>query len=558
MHRKLVLVAALCLLLGAVLALSQGADHRPAHAQGPDGLPLPTDRTDLFAGSGLCVGCHTQMIDETGTDVSVDAAWRSTMMANAARDPYWQATVRLESDTNPHLADILQDKCATCHMPLARTSAHQAGEPTRILGDGFLSEDHALHSLAMDGNSCTLCHQIEADNLGQADSFSGGYLIDPSYPEGERPTFSRFEVSAANQAVMQAASGYVPVQADHTGQAELCATCHTLWTPYVDENGEVAGEFPEQMPYLEWKHGFFSRVQPCQGCHMPRAMGGVITSITGGEVRNPFFTHYFVGGNAYLQQIFMEHGDDLGVTASRDHFHATHEQVMWQLQNRTALLDIENTAIVDARLEAHVVVQPLAGHKFPAGFPSRRAFIHFWVTDADGAVIFESGAYEPDGYVHGDDHDDDPLRYEPHYTAITSPDQVQIYEAVMADTQGRSTTILLRGAGYLKNNRLLPSGFDKESAPDPIAVRGIARHDLDFVGGSDTVLYMVDVGDAEGPFTVHAELLFLSISYHWAERLRDQDTVEAKRFLALYDDVPNTPVLITSASTTVDTSAATD
>ena len=52
------------------------------------GLSLPTDRGDFFAGSGICAVCHTQMVDEAGKDVSIDADWRSSMMANAARDPY--------------------------------------------------------------------------------------------------------------------------------------------------------------------------------------------------------------------------------------------------------------------------------------------------------------------------------------------------------------------------------------------------------------------------------------------------------------------------------------
>ena len=68
--------------------IAEQAPEAP-HADYP-GLSLPTDRGDYFAGSGLCVVCHTQMVDEAGMDVSIDTDWRSTMMANAARDPYWQ------------------------------------------------------------------------------------------------------------------------------------------------------------------------------------------------------------------------------------------------------------------------------------------------------------------------------------------------------------------------------------------------------------------------------------------------------------------------------------
>ncbi|HIE37459.1 MAG TPA: hypothetical protein EYH30_07595 [Anaerolineales bacterium] len=48
-------------------------------------LPLPTERGDLFAGSGACGVCSTGLVDGAGNGVSIDTAWRSTMMANAAR-----------------------------------------------------------------------------------------------------------------------------------------------------------------------------------------------------------------------------------------------------------------------------------------------------------------------------------------------------------------------------------------------------------------------------------------------------------------------------------------
>jgi hypothetical protein len=57
------------------------------------------------------------------------------MMASAARDPVWQAKVASETARTPALA-------------------------------------------ALDGVSCTLCHQIEPDNLGEKAGFSGGYTID--------------------------------------------------------------------------------------------------------------------------------------------------------------------------------------------------------------------------------------------------------------------------------------------------------------------------------------------------------------------------------------------
>ncbi len=46
-----------------------------------------------------------------------------------------------------------------------------------------------------------------------------------------------------------------------------------------------------------------------------------------------------------------------------------------------------------------------------------------------------------------------PDRFEPHYAEIRNAGQVQIYEAIMADSKGAVTTGLLHAVRYLKDNR---------------------------------------------------------------------------------------------------------
>lgn len=542
------------------LALVWAPAGPAAHAQGDPGATpppefpgqnLPPDRGTYFTAAGGCTNCHTNMQDANGSDVSIDAFWRSTMMANAARDPYWQASVRVETLEVPHLAGVIEDKCATCHLPMARFTLAQQDEQGLVLDDaGLTNPSDPLHALGMDGVSCTLCHQIEPDGLGTEASFSGGYIIDPALPMGERAAYSRFEVAPELSAMMAGASGFVPLQGLHTIEPEVCASCHTLYTPYVDAAGEIAGTFPEQMPYFEWQHSVYSQTIGCQGCHMPRAIGAVQTSITGGPPREPFSMHEFVGGNAYLPRIFRAFGEDMAVTAGSQHFDATYQRALNRLTRLTATLAIKNIALEGDTLAADVILTSSTGHKFPTGFPSRRAWLHVTVQDASGAVVFESGAFDTDGRVLGDDHDADPAAYEPHHTTITSPDQVQIYETVMADMDGNITTTLLRGAGYVKDNRVLPMGFDKTTAEPHFAVYGAALEDTDFVGGSDCVRYQVDVSGAEGPFTILAEVRYLSISYNWVEKLRPYDTVESAAFLSYVAGVPNEPVLVASATAT--------
>lgn len=512
---------------------------------------LPAVQGDLFSTSGMCTACHTQMIDAAGNDVSTDTFWRASMMANASRDPYWQASVRGEVISNPDYGAIIEDKCATCHTPMARFTATVAGGSTALLDGGFLDAENSLHALAIDGVSCNLCHQIMDVNFGEPESYSGGYAIDTELPAGERLAYGPYVVGKNLAQIMQSASGFIPQQGLHVKESEICATCHTLYTPYVDEAGQIAGEFPEQMPYLEWLHSDYVAQQSCQDCHMPAAQGGVRLSITGGPLREPFFQHVFVGGNAYMLGMMGTYGEEMDVTASKSQFAAKAASVVEQLQQRTATVALEEVTLSDTELTARVVVESAVGHKFPSGFPARRTWLHLTVQDAAGQVVFESGAVQPNGAIVGNDNDADPEAFEPHYQIIDDPEQVQIYEAIMEDTTGRATTTLLRGAGYAKDNRLLPVGFDKATAHADVGVYGGAAEDGDFLGGGDTVLYRVDVGDAQGPFTVTAKLLYQSIGYRWADNLRRYDSPESRAFLNYYDTIPNLPVRIASATAEV-------
>ena len=56
---------------------------------------------------------------------------------------------------------------------------------------------------------------------------------------------------------------------------------------------------------------------------------------------------------------------------------------------------------------------------------------HVTVRDRDNRVIFESGALNPNGSIQGNDNDANANQFESHYTEITTPEQVQIYEDIM-------------------------------------------------------------------------------------------------------------------------------
>jgi hypothetical protein len=536
----------LLILLSFLVACGAPSAPPSPTATPPPAGPVTEEEGKLFATSETCTACHTNMVDDAGQDVSTDAMWAGSMMANSARDPYWQASVRGEALANPDYQAVIEDKCATCHMPMARFTAAAGGGQGQVLDDGFAAAGHPLHSLALDGVSCNLCHQIREEGLGTAESFSGGYTIDTHRRAGEREAFGPYPVPPGLVQVMQGSSGFMPMESPHIDRSELCATCHTLYTPYLDAAGEIAGEFPEQMPFQEWLASGYRDVASCQDCHMPLAQGGVQLSITGGPRRQPFFQHVFVGGNAYMLEIFKAFGPELEATAGEAHFQAKQDRAVAQIEGRTGAISIEDVSREGSTLVAEVVVVNRTGHKLPTGFPARRVWIHLTVQDAAGAVVFESGAARADGSIAGNDNDTDPAAYEPHYLAIEDAGQVQIYEAIMGDTEGGVTTTLLKGAGYLKDNRLLPMGFDKAGAPAEVAVYGGATGDADFDGSGDRVQYRIDLGEAQGPFTVTAELLYQPIGYRWADNLRRYDAPEPVRFVGYYEQVSNQPLVVAS------------
>lgn len=523
----------------------------PTESQGSqarrEGQPLPVLTSDLFSTSGSCAICHTNMESDSGETVSLDVTWRASMKANAARDPYFLATVRSELNEFPELTETIEDKCATCHMPMARLMASEAGELARIFGEqGFLNPENDLHLFATDGVSCTLCHQIQETGLGSDASYSGGFNIDTVTEKPDRVIYGPYTADTAEASLMQSSSGFIPEKTEHISRAAICATCHTLYTPFIDSAGNITGEFPEQMTFFEWYYSDIRRTQTCQDCHMPEVEGGVRISNLSQTLRSPFSKHTFVGGNAHMLGILDEFGDELGVTASSEHFADAIERTLDQLQNHTAEIEVTDTKVFGNRVIADVLVTNLAGHKFPTGFPSRRTWIHVKLEDAAGTVLFESGGYSKDGRIDGNDNDEDPARYEPHYDGIVQTDQVQIYEAVLRNTNNAVTTHLLRAAGYQKDNRLIPFGFEKGAPIDDIAVRGSARNDINFLDGRDQIHYVMSFDSGRRPFILTVELLYQSISYRWAENLRGGQGEPIERFSRYYDTTQNAPVVIDS------------
>ncbi|MBN1308657.1 MAG: hypothetical protein JXA18_12105 [Chitinispirillaceae bacterium] len=507
----------------------------------------------LFTASDQCRACHNRLTTRNGEDISIGTNWRAAMMSNSATDPYWQAGVRRETIEHPESAEAIEDVCSSCHMPMARFIVKHSGQKGEVfsnLAQGNTCRTPPISALAGDGISCSVCHQIKADNLGKKESFGAGFLVDTLMPKGKRTVFGPFDISAGNSHIMNSASGFSPEKASHIRESALCGSCHTLYTHALDRNGKIVAELPEQMPYLEWLYSDYAEVKNCQDCHMKQVDGEAAITAVLGVLRPDLKTHTFVGGNFLMLQMLSKNSSVLGLSALPAELNTAADASSALLADSSANVAVDTTAISveNDTVSCAVIIDNLTGHKLPTAYPSRRVWIHLSATDGRRNVVFESGRLNPDGSIAGNDNDEDSLRFEPHYEAISSSSQVQIYESIMAAPDSSVTTGLLNAASYLKDNRILPLGFTKATVPPDVAVRGSAAVDPDFEGGHDRIVYRFPKGKNEGALTITVELWYQPIGYRWANNLTSLSAFEPERFIAMYRDMDGreTAVLIAS------------
>ena len=501
----------------------------------------------FFVGSGECVGCHghdfqgVAMVDTVGVDINVTDDWRSTMMANSARDPFWKAKVSHEGLVNPGHQAILEDKCLSCHAPMGRHDKFLTG------GGLYSMTDLQNDSMGLDGVSCAACHMISPDSLD--DFFSGNTKYDTNKVGGVGNLYGPYD--APFTAPMTGFVSYEPVYSEHIHDAGLCSSCHTLITETADLSGNLTGdEFVEQATYHEWLNSIYNDTVSCQSCHVPSTNQPVKISANYQflPARRPYGLHHMAGANTFMLEMLRDNITELDLTATATQFDSTIARTVRMLQQNTLEMDLVvfgrtlDTAFIKVELENY------AGHKFPSGYPSRRAFVEFIVLDNVGDTLFKSGVIQSDFEVEGHDAD-----YEQHYDVINAPDQVQIYEMVMGDVNGDKTTVLERAKEPLKDNRLTPFGFTMSHfAYDTTIMAGAVLNDPNFNvddmgiegSGTDQIKYHIPMNGYAGLITISARVYYQSAPPKWMDEMFAYNSAEIDTFRNMYFDQDNTPVLI--------------
>ncbi len=583
-----------------------------------------TFNTVHHAGSEVCSECHSSdemtVPTDSGVDknVSIGMAWRTSVMANGARDPYWHAVVAWELDEYPMLEDTINDKCTVCHAPMAHDYAKKEGLTLRLFDDiqtgepgiyswerpeldeteeGGIEPERSAEQLigdtlfdhAMDGISCSLCHQMDGGNFGTEDSFTGGYAILDARDLDSRPAYGQYENPDAAYMNAQTARpaddipGFLAQQSPHISTSETCATCHNLNIQPVDTNGvplEDGVHFAEQANYTEWLLSDYRTGGPleasCQDCHMPKLDTPVkIASGTGNFPREDFAEHTFLGANTVMQTMFRDFSEELGIPAdisaadfdesikrNREFLRTSADLEVLNLEREPVVVADTVTATEEEPAESEatesevvegeaaeameelsfdVVIENNAGHKLPTGYHSRRVYVHVQISSDEG-VVWQSGRIDEAGRIAGLSEDTNAHSWELHYDVITDQSQVQVYQAVVGNSDGDRTPSLINGNHYLKDNRILPKGYDKAAVANGAAqlpsfgTFGEAANDNDFDGGTDTITYKARV-PAGADYRVLVELRYQPMAYgHLQELFLKSDRLDVMdMFRTIYD-----------------------
>ncbi|MCC6575682.1 MAG: hypothetical protein IT462_18020 [Planctomycetes bacterium] len=581
---KRILLAGLLLTLtiaSAVLAQQSGLRAFPQNRGLAEGctesvLPMMAEESEnRFTTSYTCELCHgtwpgaQALHDEKGRAIGPYTLWQASMMANSARDPLFRAVMSAEMMATPSRAAQIESECMRCHAPMAYM--HARINSLELPSLDTLYHDSTFSLLALDGVSCSVCHQISPEGLGTPATFSGNFRVgDGTIEWGPHKN----PVTGP----MQGATGYTPTYGAHVMESSMCATCHTFFVDTYTHTGAIGkARFPEQTPYHEWRNSIFNtevakphaEAKSCQACHMPTVsedgvpLKSKLARTPGGgdfrqiQERSPFGRHIFVGANTLLPQIFIENDKALNPIARPQDFE---NQIGWVrdfVSKSTAKLAISDLKRADGRVNFSVNVENLAGHKVPTGYPSRRSWLRVRIKDADGKVLWASGTTDGNGMLLGADGKQLPSEFIggpiiPHMRKIEKAGEVQIWEGILADVNGKPTFRLMRAASYAKDNRLLPKGW-RDDYEDMAHVKPVGTEgDKDFVGGSDTVAYSCDVGGAKGALTVDVDLFYQTLSPRYAAEMFGYNTREVREFQGYYEKTDKLPERVTRVTAKVD------
>jgi MYXO-CTERM domain-containing protein len=423
--------------------------------------------------------------------------WAGSMMANAARDPLFLASVTLAEQDSPGSGTY----CLRCHTPSAFV------ESRATPGNGA-----NLSEIDREGVHCAVCHRsVDASQPPFADAkapYVGNAQLFFDLGTPTEATYrGPYDDSSSTPAHQIAQDPFVG------DDSRLCGQCHQVENP--DENlhdasgMDLGRPFPLDTTYEEWLHSAFSSgagAKSCAGCHMP-AERGLHPIASGAPDRDDPPRHDFAGGNewgpAVLKAAFPGLRD-----AEYDRARAA-AQATLRAAAKMEIKSLPATGTAGGEVALTVRVTNLTGHKLPTGYADgRRMWLEIAVVGAVGADV-QSGAYDQS-------------------TAELRADaQLRIYEAVHG-RDGAPSDHIVRHRQILKDTRIPPRGFEGTPATMPVGPLTFSDGAGGFLDYDDAVFRLKLPADTTATVTVRVRLLFQAVTAHHVAALAAENTTDSR------------------------------
>jgi hypothetical protein len=328
-----------------------------------------------------------------------------------------------------------------------------------------------------------------------------------------------------------------------------------LITNTADLNGNATGgEFVEQATYHEYKNSVYSQNNTtCQNCHMARISDPIM--IANGYLsltpRTPFNQHSFAGANEFMLKLMKANKNSLGIDIPDFKFDTTIIATNAMLKEKSVNLTLHFDSVANDSAYFRVKLLNKAGHKFPSGYPSRRAILQFVVKDNNNDTVFKSGILHSDFSVAGENP-----AFEPHHQIINQSGVPQIYEMVMGDVNAQYTSVLERAAILLKDNRLTPSGFTtSHPSYDTVKVSLDALSDPDFNkiagiegSGTDEVHFHVPIAGITSTINATARIIYQTLPPKFVAEMFTLNSAPIDTFRNMFNAADKTPVIANADS----------
>jgi len=481
----------------------------------------------------ICQSCHG------GYDTVAEPyfAWSGSMMANAARDPLFEACLSIAEQDAAGSGDL----CIRCHT----SKGWLEGRSVPTDASRILDSDRI-------GVSCDLCHRTvdPVYQPGVSPAEDQDILAALITPPVDGPSTGNYVIDTAGTRRGPFADAICDQVAHEflaspfNQEAALCGTCHDVHNPAFvrDGNGNyppgtldeaaadqsAAALYPAERTYSEWLNSAYNTpsgvfapefggnkdfVSTCQDCHMRDVTGQGCNPgfFPTAPLRTDLPSHDLTGGNTWMPTIIpLLYPGEVDPLAIQD----VVTRARYMLRNAAEL-----QAVVQGD-QLKVTVTNQTGHKLPTGYPEgRRMWLNIRFLDTNGTLCGQSGAYDFDT---GD---------------LTRDPQVKVYEQEAGpDTDLAGLTGLPAEPSFhfvlsnriYKDNRIPPRGFTN-AAYDAF---GGAPVDYTYADGQywDDTYYSIPRCATSAEVTLY----YQTTSKEYVEFLRDENVTDGTGQL-MYD-----------------------